>query len=31
MKSIREEKVTNNEALIKVFTDLAIDPAAALQ
>jgi hypothetical protein len=31
MKSIREEKVTNDEALIKVFTDLAIDPAATLQ
>jgi hypothetical protein len=31
MKSIREEKVKNNEALTKVFTDLAIDPAAALQ
>jgi hypothetical protein len=31
MKSVREEKVTNNEALVKVFTDLAIDPAATLQ
>jgi hypothetical protein len=31
MKSVREEKVTNNEALRKVFTDLAIDPAATLR
>jgi hypothetical protein len=31
MKSIREEKVTNNEALVKVFTDLAIDPVATIQ
>jgi hypothetical protein len=31
MKSIREEKVTNNEAMIQAFTDLAVDPAAALQ
>ena len=31
MKSVREEKVTNNEALAKVFTDLAIDPLATLQ
>jgi hypothetical protein len=31
MKSIREKKAANNEALIKAFTDLAIDPVAALQ